>query len=64
MKCSFCEQPLVCKTCNQSFRPKTGDTHLDAFEPGTKVLCPECQAVLVCKGCGYRYGGEEEEIEK
>lgn len=61
MKCSFCEQALVCKSCDKPFHPTKAETHLGAFQPDTEVSCPECQAVLVCKACGYRYGGEEDD---
>jgi hypothetical protein len=25
------------------------------------ISCPECQKLLVCKACGFAYGGDEEE---
>jgi hypothetical protein len=59
MKCSFCEQPLVCKSCRQPVRPRKGETHLALYQPDVQVQCPECQKVLVCKACGYVYGEEE-----
>jgi hypothetical protein len=63
MKCSFCEQPLRCKTCGQAFRPRSSTAHVATFQPDMEIFCPECQQVLVCKSCGYVYGnpGDEEE---
>jgi DNA-directed RNA polymerase subunit RPC12/RpoP len=63
MKCSFCEQPLVCKSCGKPFQPKKGETHLAIFQPDMEVACPECEEVLVCKACGYVFGSTEEEQE-
>jgi len=63
MKCSFCEQPLVCKTCGKPFAPRRPETHQGTFQPDTEVSCPECQKVLVCKSCGYVYGEDEEDEE-
>jgi hypothetical protein len=63
IKCSFCEQPLVCKSCSQPVHPRRGDTHLGLYQPDMEVSCPECQKLLVCKQCGFTYGGEETEGE-
>jgi hypothetical protein len=63
MKCSFCEQPLVCKTCGKAFVPRRAETHQGTFQPDTQVSCPECQKVLVCKACGFVYGEEEKDEE-
>ena len=60
MKCSFCEQPLVCQACRHPFHPRRGETHMAAFQPDMQVNCPECQQPLVCKACGYGYGQEED----
>ena len=61
MKCSFCEQPLVCKSCGKAFQPKQGETHLGAYQPDMEISCPECQHVLACKSCGYVYGEDQDE---
>jgi rubredoxin len=60
MKCSFCEQPLVCKACHHPFQPRRGETHVAAYQPDMQVYCPECQKLLTCQACGYVYGEEEE----
>lgn len=60
MKCSFCEQALVCKACGRAFHPRTGEAHLGAFQPDAVVSCPECQHTLQCKACGYVYGTPED----
>jgi hypothetical protein len=60
MKCSFCEQPLVCKNCQQPFRPRRGETHVAAYQPDMQVNCPECQKPLICRVCGFVFGEEEE----
>lgn len=61
IKCSFCEQPLACKSCHQPFRASRSETHVAVYQPDMEVLCPACQEVLVCKNCGYLYGAEEPE---
>lgn len=65
MKCSFCEQPLVCKFCNSPVQPRRGETHLAIYQPDMEVQCPACQKVLTCKACGFVYGESEgdEELE-
>jgi hypothetical protein len=64
MKCSFCEQPLVCKSCGRPVLPRSREGHVAVYQPDMEVSCPECQEVLVCKACGYVYGeGEEQEGE-
>jgi DNA-directed RNA polymerase subunit RPC12/RpoP len=63
MKCSFCDAPLICKSCNRPFKPHHAAPHLAAYQPDMEVACPECHAVLVCKLCGYVFGEEEEEAE-
>ena len=61
MKCSFCEQPLVCKACRQPFRPASGESHFAIYQPDVEVLCPSCQNVLTCLACDYVYGETDEE---
>ncbi|MCC6418042.1 MAG: hypothetical protein IT429_07300 [Gemmataceae bacterium] len=61
MKCSFCEQPLVCKSCRRPFHARTSESHLGVFQADTQVLCPECQKVLACTACGYVYSGPADE---
>jgi hypothetical protein len=63
MKCSFCERELRCKSCSRLFRARSSAAHLGVFQPDMEIFCPECQAVLVCKECGYVYGdpGQEDE---
>lgn len=56
VKCSFCEEPLICKSCNRPFHAKKGETHVGLYQPDTEVSCPECQKVLVCKHCGFVFG--------
>ena len=59
IKCSFCEQPLICKSCHRPFQPRQGESHLGVYQPEMEVNCPECQKVLVCKNCGFIYGADE-----
>jgi hypothetical protein len=61
VKCSFCEQPLVCKACNRPFRARAAEALTAVYQPEMIVVCPECQKTLVCKACGFAYGEEEEE---
>ncbi len=63
MKCSFCEQPLVCKSCGHPFHARTGETHVGVYQPDVEVTCQQCQKVLVCKSCGFVYGEDESEDE-
>ena len=60
IKCSFCEQALVCKACRRPFRPRSGETHVGVYQPDMEIRCPECQKVLVCNTCGFAYGAEED----
>ena len=64
IKCSFCEQPLMCKACGHPFRPRHGETHLGIYQPDMEVSCPDCQTVLVCKLCGFIYGEDQAEAEE
>ncbi len=61
MKCSFCEQPLVCQACKQPVRPRREGTHVGLYQPDMAIYCPECQKLLVCKVCGFAYGEDENE---
>jgi hypothetical protein len=63
IKCSFCEQPLLCKACGKPFRPRRSETHVGVYQPDMEIYCPECQQVLVCKVCSYSYGGTDEDAE-
>ena len=64
IKCSFCEQALVCKACGRPFRPRQGETYTAVYQPDMAISCPECQTLLVCKACGYAYGEEKETVEE
>jgi hypothetical protein len=61
IKCSFCEQPLVCRACGRPFHPRRSETHVGVYQPDMAIACPECQKPLVCKACGFAFGVEEEE---
>jgi hypothetical protein len=61
MKCSFCDEPLVCKACSRPFHPHQAAHHAAVYQPDMQVTCPECHQPLVCKACGYAYGEEEKE---
>lgn len=61
MKCSFCEQLLICKHCDKPFHPKKSETYAGVYQPDTEVDCPECHKVLACRGCGFVYGGEQDD---
>jgi hypothetical protein len=59
IKCSFCEQPLVCRECHRPVRPTQGATHLGIYQPDMAVNCPECKQPLACRHCGFVYGSDE-----
>ena len=61
MKCSFCENPLVCRHCSKPFHPRSGEAHLATFQSDMEVSCPECQHVLSCKVCGFVFGSDQED---
>jgi hypothetical protein len=61
MKCSFCEQPLVCKSCRAPYKPRSSEAHVAVFQPDMEILCPTCQEILSCQACGYVYGATDEE---
>ena len=63
IKCSFCEQPLICANCRKPYHPRSGEAHVAVFQPDMHIACPECQRVLTCKACGFVYGQAEEEEE-
>ncbi len=63
LKCSFCDQALLCKTCGKPFRPRRSETHVAVYQPDMEIFCPECEHQLVCKACGFVYGGEEDDDE-
>jgi hypothetical protein len=63
MKCSFCEQPLICKHCKHPFQPHQAETVVAAYQPDMQVACPACHKLLICKSCGFVYGEEEESEE-
>ena len=64
MKCSFCDLPLACKHCRKPFEPRQRATLIAVYQPDMQIACPECQAVLVCKLCGYVYGDPDAEDEE
>jgi hypothetical protein len=64
MKCSFCEQTLVCQNCGRPVQPRQEKEFLTLYQPDMRVTCPECQKVLVCKLCGFVYCPQEEEDNK
>ena len=66
VRCSFCEQPLLCKACNRPFVPRDLDTHRALYQPEYLVVCPDCheptrirhttlddgKRIRVCQHCG------------
>lgn len=60
IKCSFCEQPLVCAACGRPFVPSSPESYAALSQPDMALFCPACEAQLVCKACGFVYGEEEE----
>jgi hypothetical protein len=62
IKCSFCEQPLICKSCGRPFQPRQSATHIAVYQPDMAISCPECQELLVCKACGFAYGEDEGDV--
>jgi hypothetical protein len=63
IKCSFCEQPLVCEACHRPVQPRHGETHVGLYQPDMAVSCPDCQELLVCRNCGFAYGEEDRDGE-
>ncbi len=61
MKCSFCEQVLVCKACRQPVPSTRSETLLGLYQPDSTVTCPQCHKVLVCKVCGFVYSQEDKD---
>jgi hypothetical protein len=51
--------PLVCKACGKPFKPSQRETLVAVYQPDMQIGCPECQAVLTCKWCGYVYGEDQ-----
>jgi len=63
IKCSFCENQLVCKSCSKPVHPPTDSAHLSIYQPDVSVACPECHKLLVCKTCGYVYAEQDDKEE-
>jgi uncharacterized protein YbaR (Trm112 family) len=64
VKCSFCEQPLVCHACKRPFQARTPEGHVAVFQPDMQILCPGCQQTLICRACGYVYGEPTGELKE
>ncbi len=60
IRCSFCEEPLLCKYCGHPFQPKSAEAHAATYQPDMMVFCPECSQPLTCRACGFVYGEDEE----
>ena len=35
------------------------ETHVGIYQPDMAIACPACHQPLVCKTCGFAYGGDE-----
>ena len=60
MRCAYCEHPLLCRSCEVEFEPVDQAQYEAIAQAETPVICPACEAVLVCKWCKTPYDGQEE----
>ena len=61
--CVHCERPLICDACQAAFVPATPEQYEALSRSEATLLCPECQAVLVCHWCKTPYDGNETETD-
>ena len=62
--CAYCERPLVCEACGEDYLPSSREAYQALSRVEVAVVCPGCEAMLVCHWCKTPYGeadGDEPE---
>ena len=63
--CAYCENPLICESCREPYRPPTSEHYQALSRPDYRILCEACKGVLVCHWCKTPYdGGDDPESEE
>jgi hypothetical protein len=57
--CVYCQRPLICETCQTEYAPPTQEAYEALMRPELPVICPECEAIVVCHWCKTPYDGGE-----
>lgn len=58
MRCVYCENPLLCETCDTEFEPVTQEQYEALTRREVPVFCAVCEQILVCRWCKFPYDGE------
>ena len=55
--CAYCERPLTCDLCRAEYVPPSAEHFAALSRAEDVILCPACEAVLVCRWCKTPYDG-------
>jgi hypothetical protein len=55
--CAYCDRPLICNECQAEYRPPSPEAYESLSCPEATLVCPECEAVIVCHWCKTPYDG-------
>ena len=61
MRCSYCDRPLICRSCGLEFEPRDQAEYEALSRPEVPLICTGCDAVVVCHWCKTPYDGQVEE---
>jgi len=60
MDCAYCEKPLICEACGESYNPPGLAEYQAMSRPEVPIVCHDCGSVLVCHWCKTPYDGEDD----
>ena len=49
MDCVYCDRPLDCQTCGETYTPPGLAEYEALSRPEVPVICPVCGGILVCR---------------
>ena len=58
MDCAYCERPLDCLACGETYTPPGLAEYEALSRPEVPVVCPSCGSTLTCKWCRTPYDGQ------
>ena len=58
MQCVYCDRPLLCESCDVEFEPTTREQYEAMTRREVPVICPTCEAIIVCRWCKFPYDGD------
>ena len=61
MDCVYCEKPLTCEACGEVYNPPGLAEYQALSRPEIPIVCPACEAIVVCHWCKTPYDGEVDE---